>query len=29
MTTAWTDEQRRAIELREGDLLLDASAGSG
>ena len=29
MTTAWTDEQRRAIELREGDLLLDAGAGSG
>ncbi len=29
MTTVWTDEQQRAIELREGDLLLDASAGSG
>ena len=26
---AWTDEQRRAIERRGGDLLLDASAGSG
>jgi ATP-dependent helicase/nuclease subunit A len=25
----WTDEQRYAIERREGDLLLDASAGSG
>ena len=25
----WTDEQRRAIERREGDLLLDAGAGSG
>ena len=25
----WTDEQRRAIERRTGDLLLDASAGSG
>jgi ATP-dependent exoDNAse (exonuclease V) beta subunit len=25
----WTDEQRSAIERREGDLLLDASAGSG
>jgi ATP-dependent exoDNAse (exonuclease V) beta subunit len=27
--TVWTDEQRRAIERREGDLLLDAGAGSG
>jgi ATP-dependent helicase/nuclease subunit A len=26
---AWTDEQRRAIERRHGDLLLDAAAGSG
>ena len=26
---AWTDEQRRAIERREGELLLDAAAGSG
>ncbi len=26
---AWTDEQRRAIERRQGDLLLDAAAGSG
>ncbi|MGH2859009.1 MAG: UvrD-helicase domain-containing protein, partial [Solirubrobacteraceae bacterium] len=26
---AWTDEQRRAIDRREGDLLLDAGAGSG
>jgi ATP-dependent helicase/nuclease subunit A len=26
---AWTDEQRRAIERRRGDLLLDAAAGSG
>ena len=25
----WTDEQRDAIERREGDLLLDAGAGSG
>ena len=25
----WTDEQRRAIERRDGDLLLDAGAGSG
>jgi ATP-dependent helicase/nuclease subunit A len=25
----WTDEQRRAIEHRDGDLLLDAAAGSG
>jgi ATP-dependent exoDNAse (exonuclease V) beta subunit len=25
----WTDEQRRAIERRQGDLLLDAAAGSG
>jgi ATP-dependent helicase/nuclease subunit A len=25
----WTDEQRQAIDRREGDLLLDASAGSG
>jgi ATP-dependent exoDNAse (exonuclease V) beta subunit len=25
----WTDEQRRAIERRTGDLLLDAGAGSG
>jgi ATP-dependent exoDNAse (exonuclease V) beta subunit len=25
----WTDEQRRAIERRTGDLLLDAAAGSG
>ena len=25
----WTEEQRRAIERREGDLLLDAGAGSG
>jgi ATP-dependent helicase/nuclease subunit A len=25
----WTEEQRRAIERREGDLLLDAAAGSG
>ncbi len=25
----WTDEQLRAIERREGDLLLDAGAGSG
>src|SRR5579859_2982100 len=25
----WTDEQRRAIARREGDLLLDAAAGSG
>jgi ATP-dependent helicase/nuclease subunit A len=25
----WTDEQRRAIERRHGDLLLDAAAGSG
>ncbi len=31
MTAAqpWTDEQLRAIERREGDLLLDAGAGSG
>ena len=27
--TAFTDEQLRAIERREGDLLLDAAAGSG
>ena len=27
--TAWTDEQLEAIERREGDLLLDAGAGSG
>jgi ATP-dependent helicase/nuclease subunit A len=26
---AWTDEQRLAIDRREGDLLLDAAAGSG
>ena len=26
---AWTDEQRTAIERREGALLLDAAAGSG
>ncbi|MGH2889329.1 MAG: UvrD-helicase domain-containing protein, partial [Solirubrobacteraceae bacterium] len=26
---AWTDEQRSAIERRDGDLLLDAGAGSG
>lgn len=26
---AWTDEQRRAIDRRRGDLLLDAAAGSG
>jgi ATP-dependent helicase/nuclease subunit A len=26
---AWTDEQWRAIERRQGDLLLDAGAGSG
>ena len=26
---AWTDEQRRAIDRRTGDLLLDAAAGSG
>ena len=26
---AWTDEQRRAIDRRDGDLLLDAAAGSG
>ncbi len=26
---AWTDEQQRAIDRREGDLLLDAGAGSG
>ncbi|HZU59679.1 MAG TPA: UvrD-helicase domain-containing protein, partial [Solirubrobacteraceae bacterium] len=25
----WTDEQRQAIERRQGDLLLDAAAGSG
>jgi ATP-dependent helicase/nuclease subunit A len=25
----WTDEQRRAVQRREGDLLLDAGAGSG
>jgi ATP-dependent helicase/nuclease subunit A len=25
----WTEEQRRAIERRQGDLLLDAAAGSG
>ena len=25
----WTDEQQRAIERRQGDLLLDAAAGSG
>ena len=25
----WTEEQRYAIERREGDLLLDAGAGSG
>ncbi|MFZ0041837.1 MAG: UvrD-helicase domain-containing protein, partial [Solirubrobacteraceae bacterium] len=25
----WTEEQRRAIERRDGDLLLDAGAGSG
>ena len=29
MTRGWTDEQRRAIERRDGDLLLDAGAGSG
>jgi ATP-dependent exoDNAse (exonuclease V) beta subunit len=28
-TPLWTAEQRHAIERREGDLLLDASAGSG
>ncbi|HWE10799.1 MAG TPA: UvrD-helicase domain-containing protein [Solirubrobacteraceae bacterium] len=26
---AWTEEQERAIDRRQGDLLLDASAGSG
>jgi ATP-dependent helicase/nuclease subunit A len=26
---SWTEEQRRAIERRQGDLLLDAAAGSG
>ncbi|HXO06732.1 MAG TPA: UvrD-helicase domain-containing protein, partial [Solirubrobacteraceae bacterium] len=26
---SWTDEQRRAVQRREGDLLLDAGAGSG
>jgi ATP-dependent helicase/nuclease subunit A len=25
----WTEEQRQAIARREGDLLLDAAAGSG
>ena len=29
MTQGWTDEQRHAIERRDGDLLLDAGAGSG
>jgi ATP-dependent helicase/nuclease subunit A len=29
MTQRWTEEQRRAIERRDGDLLLDAGAGSG
>ena len=28
-TPEWTEEQRYAIERREGDLLLDAAAGSG
>ncbi len=28
-TRAWTEEQRRAIKRRDGDLLLDAAAGSG
>ncbi|MGB0093211.1 MAG: UvrD-helicase domain-containing protein [Solirubrobacteraceae bacterium] len=29
LTRSWTAEQRYAIERREGDLLLDAAAGSG
>ncbi|MGO9823008.1 MAG: UvrD-helicase domain-containing protein [Solirubrobacteraceae bacterium] len=29
MTERWTEEQRRAIERRDGELLLDAGAGSG
>ncbi len=29
MTVAFTSEQRAAIEHRDGDLLLDASAGAG